>query len=58
LFHYQGMSQSEAAAMLGISPDALESLLARGRRALKAALAGEWRALLPEGQIDDGPTAG
>lgn len=38
LCHYQEMSNIEAAATLEISVDALESLLARGRRALKAAL--------------------
>lgn len=48
LFHYQGMSQNEAASALDISAEALESLLARARRTLKAALAGEWREMLPE----------
>jgi RNA polymerase sigma-70 factor, ECF subfamily len=52
LFHYQGLSQGEAAAALDISQDALESLLARARRSLKAALADEWRALLPDGGQD------
>jgi RNA polymerase sigma-70 factor (ECF subfamily) len=54
LFHYQGLSQSEASAMLEVSEDALESLLARGRRALKTALAGEWRSLLPDAGETDG----
>jgi RNA polymerase sigma-70 factor (ECF subfamily) len=49
LFHFEGMSQSEVAAALGISDDAVESLLARGRRSLKAALKDEWRELLPDG---------
>jgi RNA polymerase sigma-70 factor (ECF subfamily) len=49
LFHYQGLSQNEAAAILEIGTEALESLLARARRALKADLAGEWKALLPDG---------
>jgi RNA polymerase sigma-70 factor (ECF subfamily) len=40
LCHYQGLSQSEAAGIMGIVEDAYESLLARGRRALRAALAG------------------
>jgi RNA polymerase sigma-70 factor, ECF subfamily len=35
LVHYQDMSNIEAAAALEISVDALESLLARGRRALR-----------------------
>jgi DNA-directed RNA polymerase specialized sigma24 family protein len=33
-----GLSGSEAAEVLGIGEEALESLLARGRRALKAQL--------------------
>jgi RNA polymerase sigma-70 factor (ECF subfamily) len=40
LCHYEEMSNIEAAAALNVSVDALESLLARGRRALKAALSG------------------
>lgn len=40
LCHYQGLSQNEAAAVMGVGEDAYESLLARGRRALRAALAG------------------
>lgn len=48
LFHYQGMSQNEAASTLEISAEALESLLARARRTLKAALAEDWRELLPD----------
>lgn len=39
LVHFQELSNIEAAAALEVSVDALESLLARGRRALKAALA-------------------
>jgi RNA polymerase sigma-70 factor (ECF subfamily) len=39
LCHYNEMTNIEAAAALEVSVDALESLLARGRRALKAALA-------------------
>lgn len=38
LVHLDGLSGSEAASVLGVSEDALESLLARGRRALKAQL--------------------
>ncbi len=38
LCHYQGLSNIEAAASLEISVDALESLLSRGRRALKEKL--------------------
>ncbi|MEZ5818354.1 MAG: sigma-70 family RNA polymerase sigma factor [Hyphomicrobiaceae bacterium] len=47
LFHFEGLSQSEVGATLGISDEAVESLLARGRRSLKAALKEEWRDLLP-----------
>ena len=39
LVHLDGLSGSEAASVLGVSEDALESLLARARRALKAQLA-------------------
>src|SRR5262249_22490509 len=48
LFHYEGMSQIEVGDVLGISDEAVESLLARARRALKAALKEEWRTLIPE----------
>jgi RNA polymerase sigma-70 factor (ECF subfamily) len=39
LVHYQDLSGAEAAAALEVSTDALESLLARGRRTLRAQLA-------------------
>ncbi len=39
LCHYQEMGNIEAAAALQISVEALESLLSRGRRALRVALA-------------------
>lgn len=49
LVHYQGMSNMEAAGLLEVSVDALESLLARARRTLRdelspvaADLLGEW----------------
>jgi RNA polymerase sigma-70 factor (ECF subfamily) len=48
LFHYEGMSQIEVGSIMGISDEAVESLLARARRALKATLKEEWRGLLPE----------
>ena len=38
LCHYQGLRNSEAAEILGVSIEALESLLARARRALRAYL--------------------
>jgi len=51
LFHYEGMSQIEVGEVLGISDEAVESLLARARRTLKASLKDEWRALMPEGEV-------
>jgi RNA polymerase sigma factor (sigma-70 family) len=38
LCHYQELTNIEAAAAMGVSIEALESLLSRGRRALRAAL--------------------
>jgi RNA polymerase sigma-70 factor (ECF subfamily) len=46
LFHYEGLSQIEVGRIMGISDEAVESLLARARRSLKAALRDEWRELL------------
>ena len=39
LCHYQELGNIEAAAVMGVSVEALESLLGRGRRSLRAALA-------------------
>ena len=39
LCHYQDLGNIEAAAVMGVTVEALESLLSRGRRALRAALA-------------------
>lgn len=39
LCHYQELGNIEAAAVMGVTVEALESLLGRGRRALRAALA-------------------
>ena len=44
LCHYQGLRNAEAAEVMGVSVEALESLLARGRRTLRVRL----RALLPD----------
>lgn len=52
LSHYQGLSQIEAAEVMEISVEALESLLARARRTLKGLLEKEWRGLLPD-PVDD-----
>ncbi len=38
LCHYQELTNIEAAELMGVSVEALESLLSRGRRALRAAL--------------------
>lgn len=46
LFHFEGLSQREVAASMSISDEAVESLLARARRGLKAALKDEWQALI------------
>jgi RNA polymerase sigma-70 factor (ECF subfamily) len=46
LFHYEGLSQIEVGQIMGISDEAVESLLARARRTLKAALRDDWRELL------------
>ncbi|MCG8442256.1 MAG: RNA polymerase sigma factor, partial [Caulobacterales bacterium] len=46
LCHYQELTNIEAAAAMEISVEAIESLLSRGRRALRAALAGEAEQLL------------
>jgi RNA polymerase sigma-70 factor (ECF subfamily) len=50
LFHYEGMSQIEVGEAMGISDEAVESLLARARRALKVSLKEEWRGLVPESE--------
>ena len=48
LVHFDEMSNGEAAETMDVSVDALESLLARGRRGLKAALMGHKDELLGE----------
>jgi RNA polymerase sigma-70 factor, ECF subfamily len=48
LFHFEGLSQIEVGQVLGVSDEAVESLLARARRALKAQLKDEWQQLLPD----------
>lgn len=48
LFHYEGMSQIEVGEIMGVSGEAVESLLGRARRTLKAALKDQWRQLLWE----------
>lgn len=46
LTHFEDLPAVEAGAVLGVSVEALESLLARGRRALRAALVAEKSELL------------
>ena len=49
LCHYQGMRNGEAAEVMGLTVEALESLLARaGRRGLRAHLSAAVRDLLGE----------
>ncbi len=48
LFHFEGLSQIEVGQSLGVSDEAVESLLARARRALKVALKDDWQLLLPD----------
>lgn len=47
LFHYEGYTVKEIAETMDSTADAVESLLGRARRALKAALKDEWEDLLP-----------
>ena len=47
-FHYEGMSQVEVGRVLGVSDEAVESLLSRARRTLKGLLKSDWRQLLPD----------
>ncbi|MEW6272885.1 MAG: RNA polymerase sigma factor [Thermodesulfobacteriota bacterium] len=49
LCHYQGMRNVDAAEVMGVTVEALESLLARGRRKLREELRGVARELLGEG---------
>lgn len=48
LFHFEGLSQIEIGRSMGISDEAVESLLARARRALRRTLEPEWRALVED----------
>lgn len=46
LFHYEGLSQIEVGAAMGITAEAVESLLSRARRHLRGSLADDWRELI------------
>jgi RNA polymerase sigma-70 factor, ECF subfamily len=48
LVYFEGLGNMEAAEVMEISVDAVESLLARAKRGLKDGLAEEWRMLLEE----------
>jgi RNA polymerase sigma-70 factor (ECF subfamily) len=45
LFHFEGLSQIEIGQLMGVSDEAVESLLSRARRQLKAELKAEWESL-------------
>jgi RNA polymerase sigma-70 factor (ECF subfamily) len=45
LFHFEGLSQIEIGNILGVSDEAVESLLSRARRQLKADLKSDWESL-------------
>ena len=53
LVYFEGMSNIEAASVMEVSVDALESLLARARRSLRESLSAEWRDLI-DGLRDTG----
>ncbi len=58
LVHYQGQTNIEAAAALDVSIDALESLLARARRALRQSLTPSLPDLLGDGPASRSRTEG
>jgi RNA polymerase sigma-70 factor, ECF subfamily len=59
LCHYEELSMVDAAEIMETTAEAIESLLARARRALKRQLESEWRSLIADGEdggIVDGLT--
>jgi len=46
LTYYEGMANKEAAQAIGVSVDALESLLSRARRGLKVSMSAVWQEVL------------
>lgn len=52
LCHFDERPMAEAGEIMGVSVEAVESLLARARRSLKKDLEAHWRELLPEEQED------
>jgi RNA polymerase sigma-70 factor, ECF subfamily len=50
LFHFEGLSQIEIGQVMGVSDEAVESLLSRARRQLKADLKSDWESLRSDGE--------
>jgi len=51
LFHFEGLSQIEIGQVMGVSDEAVESLLSRARRQLKAELRSDWESLRSDGEL-------
>jgi RNA polymerase sigma-70 factor (ECF subfamily) len=51
LFHFEGLSQIEIGQIMGVSDEAVESLLGRARRQLKADLKAEWSLLRNDSEL-------
>jgi RNA polymerase sigma-70 factor (ECF subfamily) len=51
LFHFEGLSQIEVGQAMAISDEAVESLLSRARRQLKADLRTDWESLRHDGEL-------
>jgi len=51
LFHFEGLSQIEIGQVMGVSDEAVESLLSRARRQLKADLKSEWESLRNDSEL-------
>lgn len=51
LFHFEGLSQIEIGQIMGVSDEAIELLLSRARRQLKADLKSDWELLRNDGEL-------
>ncbi|WP_414462872.1 sigma-70 family RNA polymerase sigma factor [Hyphomicrobium sp. DY-1] len=51
LFHFEGLSQIEIGQVMGVSDEAIESLLSRARRQLKTELKSEWESLRNDSEL-------
>ena len=51
LFHFEGLSQIEIGQVMGVSDEAVESLLSRARRQLKSDLRSDWESLRNDGDF-------